>query len=257
MNALDIALNAKEKVAAERKVDDHALWHAWKADPTPDTLQPLLKRFEPLLHYKMKELKAPNVPDAAFLARGKVLQVSAFKSFNPDNTHGASLNTWVNTNMRPLQRYNSTHANMAYLPEDKANHIGRIQNAQEELLDTLGRQPTYAEIADFVNPGLAKRRQLKPHVVEQIVKFTKTRDVSGSAFENDPVPSAGTREREVIGLLRPALTPPQQEVYDHLYGYNDKRVITSTNELAKALGKKAPQISRLRKQILQKYQEYA
>ncbi len=254
MNPLDDALAAKVKLGQQRKADDHMLWQAWKADPTPQNMHPLVQRFEPVFQQKMQEFKAPNVNPAAFQARAKTLAIEAFHTYDPNR--GAALNTWVHHKLEKLKRFNIQHQNMAYLPEAKAGHIGRIQSAQEELLDNLGRPPTSHEIADYLNPSLSKRQQLKPHVVDQILLAAGQKDVIGSEFESDPAPRQTTREREVIGLLRPALPPEQQVVFDHLYGMNNKPRITSTNDLARHLGKSPSQISRLRAKILSKYQGY-
>lgn len=254
MNPLDDALSAKVKLSQQRKADDHAAWQQWKADPTPDNMHQLLQRFEPVFRQKMTEFKAPNVNAAAFMARAKTLGIGAAHSYNPDM--GASFNTWMHHNLEKLKRFNTQRQNYAYLPEAKAGHIGRIQSAQEELLDELGRPPTSHEIANYLNPNLSKRQQLKPHVVDQILLAAGQKDVIGSDFESDPVPRATTREREVLGLLRPALPPDQQQVFDHIYGMNDKPKITSTNELAKHLGKSPSQISRLRTKILNTYNSY-
>jgi DNA-directed RNA polymerase specialized sigma subunit len=254
LNPLDDALTAKVKLGQQRKADDHALWQQWKASPTPDNMHPLVQRFEPVFQQKMTEFKAPNVNPAAFKARAKTLAIEAFHTYDPDR--GASLNTWMHHKLEKLKRFNTQHQNMAYLPEAKAGHIGRIQSAQEELLDDLGRPATSHEIANYLNPNLSKRQQLKPHVIDQILLAAGQKDVIGSDFESDPTPRATTREREVIGLLRPALNTDQQQVFDHLYGMNNKPKITSTNALAKALGKSPSQVSRLRTAILNKYNEY-
>jgi DNA-directed RNA polymerase specialized sigma subunit len=254
LNPLDDALTAKVKLSQQRKADDHAVWQQWKDNPTPANMHPLVQRFEPVFHQKMTEFKAPNVNPAAFQARAKTLAIEAFHTYDPNR--GTALNTWVHHKLEKLKRFNTQHQNMAYLPEAKAGHIGRIQSAQEELLDNLGRPATSTEIANYLNPSLSKRQQLKPHVVDQILLAAGQKDVIGSDFESDPAPRATTREREVIGLLRPALPPDQQVVFDHLYGVNNKPKITSTNDLAKHLGKSPSQISRLRGKILDKYNSY-
>jgi len=67
-NPLDAALESKEKLAAQVKADDHALWNTWKQDPTPENLRPLMQRHEPIFRQKVRLWKAPNVNEAAFKA---------------------------------------------------------------------------------------------------------------------------------------------------------------------------------------------
>ena len=68
---------------------------------------------------------------------------------------------------------------------------------------------------------------------------------------------AVNRQREILGLLRPELSRDQQTVFDHLYGLNGKQKVTSTGQLAKVLGKSPSQISRLRTDILNRFNQYA
>lgn len=252
-NPLDAALESKEKLAAQQKADDHTLWHAWKQDPTPENLRPLMQRHEPIFRQKVRLWKAPNVNEAAFKADLKIHAVKAYNTYDP--SMGASLRTHLENNLKKSMRFNTQMQNYAAIPEHKASHIGRITRAQDELTEDFGRPPTPAEIAEHLNPSLSPRQQLTPQRVEQIQR-SQIGDVMGSSFESDPVPRAAIRGREVISLLRPALNTEQQAVFDHLYGLNGKERITSTTRLAQVLGKSPPQISRLRSAILAKYKQY-
>lgn len=253
MNPLDDALSAKEKLAAQRREEDHAIWQQWQQNPTPDNMHPLMQRFEPMIKQKARLWRAPNVNESAFRANLKLQAIDAFKTFDPDK--GAALRTHLENRLKKSMRFNAQQQNMARIPEAKSYQIGGIMRAQDELREDLGRDPTPAEISEFLNPMLTPRKQLTAKKVEQIQQ-AQIKDVMGSAFESDPVPKAIGRERQVITLLRPALTPDQQVVYDHLYGLNGKQRVTSTTELAKTLGKSPSQISRLRTGIFQTFQRY-
>lgn len=251
-NPLDEALDAKEKVAAQRRAQDVDMWQQWKAQPTPDTLRPLLKRFEPVLRQKVQMWKAPGVNEAAFKANLKIHAMDAFHTFDPAK---AGLRTHLENRLKKSMRFNVQQQNYGYIPEAKAGRIGDIQRATDELGEELGRPPTPMEISTFLNPSLSKRQQLSPKKVEQIQQ-AQFGDVIGSSFDADPTPRAISREREVVGLLRPALNEDQQKVYDHLYGIGGKQQTTSTTQLAKLLGKSPSQVSRLRTAILSKFEQF-
>lgn len=244
--------DSKQKLAAKRRAEDNALYEAWKADPGPHTTEPIMQRLQPVFRSKEISWKAPAVNPAAFQARAKSLAIEALKTYDPNK---AALRTWVEHRLQPLKRFNVEQQNYAKIPEAKAARIGDIQGATEDLRDELGREPTHAEITEYLNPNLSARQQLTPQKVQQIQQAQR-RDVIGSTFESDPVPRAISRERQIIGQLRPALQPDQQEVYDYLYGQQGKPKVTSTTQLAKLLGKSPSQVSRLRTAILAKYKEY-
>jgi len=254
LDPIDEALSAKEKLAAQRKAEDHALWETWKQDPTPQNMRPLMQRFTPVFKQKEIQWKAPAVDPAAFHARAQNLAVEAMQSYDP--SRGTALRTWMEHRLQPLKRFNVQQQNMAYIPEAKAARIGDIQSAADELREEFGREPTHAEIAEAVNPNLSARQQLNAARVQQIQEAQR-KDVIGSTFESDPVPRAISRERQIISQLRPALEPEHQEVYDYLYGQGGKPQVTSTTQLAKLLKKSPSQVSRIRTAILAKYKEYA
>ena len=253
VDPLDDVLLEKEKIAAQRAADDYKLWEQWQQNPTPDNMHPLIQRFEPAFKQKARLWRAPNVPEAAFKANLKLQAIDAFKTYDP--TKGAALRTHVENRLKKSMRFNAQQQNMARIPEEKGYQIGPIQRAQDELREEFGRPPTPTEISEFLNPMMSPRKQLTPQKVEQIQK-AQIRDVIGSSFDSDPVPKAIGRERQVISLLRPTLTPDQQVVFDHLYGMNGKKRITSTNELARTLGKSPSQVSRLRTGIFTQFQKY-
>ena len=252
MNPLDEALQEKEKLAAERKAGDLQAWEQWKQNPTHENMDQLMTRFDPVFKSKARTWKAPNVNQAAFLTNLRINAVDAFQTYDPNR--GAALRTHLENRLQKAKRFNIQHQNYAYQPEGQVEHIGRINRAQDLLREELGRDPTSSEIAQHINPTLRSNAQLTPAKVTRILKGQR-KDIIGSTFESDPTPFAIQREREVIGLLRPNLTPDQQQVFDHLYGQNGKDQVTSTTQLSQILGKSPSQISRLRTGILQKFEE--
>ncbi len=251
---IDVAIRATEKLAAEKRAEDMQLWEQWKQNPTHENMDQLMTRFDPVIQSKTHMMwKAPNVNQAAFLTNLRIQAVNAFQTYDPNK--GAALRTHLENLLQKSKRFNAQHQNYAAMPEGQVWHIGRIQRAQDTLQEDLGRAPTPAEIASHLNPTLTGRQKLTEKKVSRILE-NQRKDVIGSTFESDPTPHAIQREREVASLLRPNLTPEQQQVFDHLYGQNGKTQTTSTTSIASALGKSPSQISRLRTDILKKFDEY-
>ncbi len=249
---LDEALTAKEKTAAQRRAKDQQMWEAWKANPNTETLRPLMKRVQPIINSKVRMWKAPGVNEAAMKANLTIHAMDAFKTFDPNR---AGLRTHLENRLQKSKRFNIQQQNLAYIPEAQAARIGDIQRATDELTEDFGRTPNPQEIATYLNPQLSQRQQLSGKKVHQIQQ-AQIGDVIGSSFESDPTPRAISREREVVGLLRPALKGDEQKVFDHLYGLNGVQRTTSTTQLAKLLGKSPSQVSRLRTKILKKFEEF-
>jgi len=250
---LDAVLGAKEKLAVQAVNKDHKLWEQWKKTPTHDNMDDLMGRFEPLFASKTRMWKAPNVNQAAFLTNLRINAVDAFQTYNPNK--GAALRTHLEYKLNRTKRFNIKHQNYARMPEEQVSHIGRINKAKDFLQEDLGRDPTPAELIKHVNPFLPARRKLTEKRLNRILDGQR-KDVVGSTFASDPTPHAIQREREVASLLRPDLSGDQQQVFDHLYGRRGKEKTTSTTRIAKHLGKSPSQVSRMRTDILKKFDTY-
>lgn len=251
-NPVDDFLEEKEKQAFQKRAEDVKLWEQWKQDPNAQTLEPLLNRFEPMFGQRVRMWKAPNVSESAFRANLKTQAIKAFETYDPNK---AALSTHVGNRLKKSLRFTRKHQNLAYIPEAKAERIGPIQAAQDELEEQFGRPPTPLEISEHMNASLPAVKHITPAHIAEIQK-QQVRDVFGSAFESDPTPKASVREQEVLPLLRPALKQDEQVVFDYLYGHSGKPRITSTGQIAKKLGKSPSQISRVKKRIEEEYKKF-
>ena len=245
-NPIEDFFHHRKTAASQRAQDDLERWQFWNDNGRQaEHLQPLLKSFKPVITQAVNTYRAPTVQKSAFEAAATKQAIEAFHSYDPNR--GAALATHVIGRMKKLQRENNKLQNKAYIPEGKASLIGKIQRAQSALRDDLERDPTTEEIA---------RHMGKPVKQVQGVLTSMKKDIVASQFESDPTRIPSAREQEVVDLLPYSLTPEQNQVYDHLFGKNGKRQITTTNEIAAALGKNPSQISRLRTAILTKFQEH-
>lgn len=250
-------LRTKAAMPNARREKEHQLWETWdKGGRTPKLLEPLLNVFEPVVKAKVREWKAPRVNESAFRAELHGHMIKAFEEFDPSK---AALRTHVENRIKKALRYNAQHQNFAYIPEDPASHIGKINRAMDELKEDLGREPTHEEIAQQVNHNDSRAR-LTGKKVGEIITFQR-KDQPGSQWTFDPVSRTSDREQEVLGLIRaelPAVFPNEDEraVFEHIYGLNGKAQITGTNELAKKLGKNPSQISRLKSSVGNRVKSY-
>lgn len=248
-NPLDDLKELKEKEAQVRKEHEIQLWQAWKSAPDhekPEKLNPLLKAYEPVFNRKVREWSAgaKAIQPAAFKMELQKQFVNALGNYDPSK---AALSTHIESRIQKAKRFVVKHQNLAYIPEGQVADIGRIRKAQDELNEELGRDPTHDEIADHIG--------MQPKRVSTILGSLK-KDIPASKLESDNTPTALAREREVLDLLQYNLTPEEKQVFNHLYGMNGAAKLQSTNDLAARLGKSAPQISRLKTSIINKYKQY-
>lgn len=240
----------RQQQSITRKDRETDMVNRWKSAPEhekPQHLQPLLQAYDSVFNRKVNEWSrgARAVNAAAMKAELQKQFINSLHTYDPEK---AALSTHVETRLQKAKRFVGTHQNLAYIPEGQARFIGPIMKAKDELSEELGRDPTHSEIADHLG--------ITPARVERLTKSLK-KDIPASMLVNDPSAQTSSREREVLELLQYNLTPEEKKVFDYLYGRNGMPAIQATNELAARLGKSAPQISRLKTSILNKYKQYA
>lgn len=243
MNPVDEYLSEKTKESSDEK--DFSAWKTWKEDPTPQNFQPLMGRFDGLMAQKQRVWKAPRVNEAGFKREMMGHALAAFKTFDP--SFGVPLRKHVEKRLEKSKRYNVQNQNLAYIPEQKALLIGKIDTAKSELHEELGREPTHTEIGSRIG---------KSGKVVKEIQGLRRNDVASAAFETDPVSILSPRHDQVVSLLRPALKGDEQHVFDYMYGLNGKPRIVSTGDIATKMGKSPSQVSRLKKRVEAKYKEY-
>lgn len=246
MNPIDAYFTAKLAFREARREEEHALWNTWKENPNPATLRPIVGAFSGVVGEHLRRYRPPNANEAALRANLTRQVVGAVESYNP--TRGAQLSTHVRNRLKRSIRLVNQVGNHAQVSEGRTALFAPIRMAGEELRETLGRDPTPDEIGQRIGQ--------QGRLVREIQIEQGTKDILGSSFESDPTARSAPREREVLDLLRPALRPKEQSLFDHLYGLNGQPRITETGALAKRLGTSSPQISRLKKNILKTYEEY-
>jgi DNA-directed RNA polymerase specialized sigma subunit len=247
-------LTAQQQHNAKRREETQQLWHDWHSNGRkPEHLEPMIQNFQGLIGVKIKEWKPPLVPKSAFEAELTKHVIKAIESYNPNR--GASLNTHVNYRVQKAKRYMVQQQNLARIPEAQAYRIGAIQRSQDHLTEEFGRPPTHEEIAQHMTEIDERGRRYTPKQIGTIIKAMR-RDIPSSMWESDPEPQSVRREHEILPLLRDALSPHEQMVFDHIYGHNGTPVISSTGQLATKLKMSPSQVSRLKSSIADKYRGY-
>lgn len=242
---VDEFLVTKEAAMQAKREQELQQLGLWKKTQDPEHLAPLLKSYEPVIAQKMRQFRAPAVSEPAFKSELQKHLIGAFQTFDP--SRGAQLSTHVENRLMKAQRYNTRYQNLAYIPEGKTKHIGKINKARDILSEEFGRPPTHSEIADHLGMPLKQ--------ISQVIS-SQRRDIPASSFESDPAEIAMHRDQEVLDLLPYNLTPDEKQVFNHIFGREGAQKLDSTNAIAARLGKSAPQVSRLKTSILNKYKQY-
>jgi DNA-directed RNA polymerase specialized sigma subunit len=247
-----LATQAASLQATRAKEQD--LYKQWvTGGKKPQDLEPLLKSYAPLIHKATNKFKGRvEIPTSAIDFEAKRLFVNALNTWSPKG--GASLPTYVNLNLKKLQRFVQTTQNLARIPEHVIRHVGTYQAAKADLTDRLGHEPddqTLFEEAHRLDPrismGHIKRinKELRKGYVQQGYEGSET-------FKT---PDITPRVKEVIGLVHHQLNESERAVHEYWFGLNGKPQL-STSQIAKKMKWDAPKVSKTKKAIWGKIQKY-
>jgi DNA-directed RNA polymerase specialized sigma subunit len=171
--------------------------------------------------------------------------VKAFETYDPNR--GAALNTHIRHQLKKAARFVTTYQNPARIPENRIYRIRELQDAEQILDEQFGRPPTQLEVADHL--------QWSPRQVDVLQReVRKARPFS--QFEHDPASFSPSRHQEIIRLLPYDLTPEEKQVFEYIHGIGGKPKL-EPGQIAQRLGMSAPKVSRLKKSIADKYNQYA
>lgn len=179
----------------------------WKANPTPDALAGVLRELEPTI---ISEAQRYPGPREVLRARARSLAIGAVRTYDP--SRGASLRTWVSAGLQPLSRYGK-RISVVRPPEVAYRRAAELNARERELREDLGRDPSDAELADYVGMAVDRVSNLRGRfgsVIAQSQVFTD--DESGdAAFQAETVPPVTDTAAEMV---YESMTPRDRSIYD-------------------------------------------
>lgn len=242
---------------SQAKARELKLWRQWKeGGQRVEDLRPLLNSFMPILRSQMRTYKGrvAMIPDAAIEAEFKLQLVGALQSYDPDK--GAALGTHIFNSLQRARRYITTYQNVGRIPENRVGKIRTFEVARTDLLEDLGRDPTQAELTEFLRREYPAQGWTAAEVDRLQRELRK--DLVTQGFEVDPFVKFPSRDREILDLFVYELSGDELKVYRHLTGIGAQK-ITSTSTLAEKLGfgeDEAYKVSRIKSKLRKKLEHF-
>lgn len=143
------------------------LFGRWKQDPSPENGARLLQSLEP--HIAASARKYGRDDNPVLFGRAKSLVIDALPRY--DAHRGASLATFVDRQLQPLQRWQARKNIGVRLPTRDIQLRRQLEGSATQLEDDLGRSPSIQELADSSGVPLETiqrlNRQQYPQVAER------------------------------------------------------------------------------------------
>jgi DNA-directed RNA polymerase specialized sigma subunit len=195
-------------------------FHAWRADPGPATSGEFLKAVDPVILEGMN-VYGGRAANPMMRSRARRIALDAAAKYDPAK---ASLKTHLMAHLQGLRRYGAQQNQVIHVPEAVALDQHHLAEAEAELADRLGRDPSDLELADHT--GLSRRRiahvrGYRPAVPEgRLAALADEDDEGGAGGGFEPAVEGPDRSMLRAQFLYHDLDPHDQVILEYGLGLN-------------------------------------
>lgn len=218
---------------------DLELWKQWKRTKSRQDASRLVNNFMPLVRRDISRYysnQAPSVVDAT----AKKLILEAAESYNP--TMGVALSTHVRNYMKKMNQESDAWRSPIKIPENRKYKHGTFMQANQDLQESLGREPTISELSDKLSWSQA---EVKRMLLEIRGEYSEDRP-----FVSTYNPSQSLEE-EMLDYIYYDLTSKEKLLLEYTTGYGGKPKL-SNPEIMKRMNWNQNQLSYERRKLADK-----
>jgi len=211
---------------------------AWKKTPSPATNAAMLTLLRPHIDKAVSMHLGQGSANPLLTSRARRMALDALPRYDPSR---AKLSTFVTNELQGLKRVRRQQSQVVKAPERILLDRAALQEREQELRDSLGREPSDMELADwsgFSLARIAKVRQFQPAVA------TGTLENAGVSPGMQETPLSDTWVQLVYGDL----SATDQRILEHTLGLHGRRRL-SNQEIAAKLRLSPGAISQRKKKI--------
>lgn len=192
-----------------RKQTELDLFKKWKKTGDKEHFQELYGSMKNLIYDAAKKASyGSNLPESAHKIYAAQNFLEALKTYDPNK--GTALQTHVYGAVhQKAKRLNYLFQNLGHSPEPRVQKIGVFQNEHQYLRDSLGREPSVAELADHLSWNVKEVVNMQKELRKDLAMDAGTEEVP---FFESP------KEEEVLNFLYYDLSPEEKVVYEYIFG---------------------------------------
>jgi DNA-directed RNA polymerase specialized sigma subunit len=197
-------------------------------------------------HKRLIEMEAQKhakfIPLTFVQSEAYRLAHEAAESYKPDS--GFKFSTHLTNQLQKLSRLSTQYGGTVRVPENKQFKIHKLNQIEQGLHETLGREPSVEELADASGHSLATVNNLLSN---------RKKDVNLNNLTYTPTFISGNSD-EWIHFVYHDLTPKDKLIFEHRTGFGNKPILDNAT-LAKKLKMSPSAVSQRAKIISNKIAE--
>jgi DNA-directed RNA polymerase specialized sigma subunit len=189
---------------------------AWQRDQSPDNTQAMLNALRPVTNSALRAFGGPSASSPTLRSQAKVLALEALGSYDPAK---APLKAHIMSRLQRLRRVAAQQRQVIRVPEQVAMDQMATEAARKELEESLGREPSDGELADYT--GLSAKRLahirsgVRPVAESALMRAGQAEGAGG--FEPG-VTQLGQRKDEWQELVYSDVDPTNQLIMERVLG---------------------------------------
>jgi DNA-directed RNA polymerase specialized sigma subunit len=215
-------------------------YQAWKSNPTPEASAQMLEAIHPLIERAVRT--HVGQPNPLIISRARGMALDALRSYNPLRSR---LQSHIFSQLQGLKRVSRQQSQVIQVPEKVLFDQQLLRRHEQELKDTVGRDPSDAELANhtgFSLKRIAHVRGYQPGV--------STGRLEGSTPGFNPGTSNSEARQLWIEMVYHDLSPLDQRIAEHAMGLHSKPVLNN-QQIAAKLGRSPGAVSQRKAKIQQ------
>lgn len=220
-------------------------FEAYRRTPTKENLNNVLRDVDPVINKALTSFGG-SYQSPVLKRRAQLIAANAIKTYDPKK--GASVTTHLYNSLQQLRRLGPQMTEAVVVPEQVAIDMSKLDNADKELFNFLGRDASDAEIADHT--GLSMKRIQKLRRLNMPVNEGAFRDMENPDIVEAPGVMGVNKDQQMIDYVYHDLSPLDQKVMELRTGYGGRTPV-STEEAAALLKRDYKWVSQ-RASIIQK-----
>lgn len=218
----EFTLQSKPVIAAPALKDTtpEGIFAEWKKNPTPELGGQLLTSLTPHIEHSARKWSKSANPVS--LGRARVLVIESLPRYDPQR---ASLATFVDRQLQPLQRWSARKNLGIRVQTGMVQELRQLQTAETDLQESLGRAPSYIELADHSGLPLTKIAKLQQMHLPQIGEASRDGEDGGKLYTEDQ--AVEDNENLWQKTVYHSLNPIDQVVMQHTLGLYGAKPMTN------------------------------
>jgi DNA-directed RNA polymerase specialized sigma subunit len=221
-------------------------YNAWSKTPTPENSSVLLKAINPVLTASMRSAVGTN-NSPTLHSRAKIMALDAMKRYDPTK---AKLRTHLMFQLQGLRRYAARENQILSVPEQVGLDLHHVRTSENELRDTLGRDPSEAEVSDHVSLS-PKRLAYIRNARNAYSEGSFNRNTGEGEDYYSPSVQDKSNVQQWHEFVYHDLAPIDQVIMEHTLGLHGKQVLPN-QDVARKLNISPGAVSQRKAKIQQK-----